>query len=154
MKLYTLNGQQITPGSAFSSSVSGAEVLHPANWAEAWGPEDFARFGVTVEDAPAPEPSPPEPPAIISDRQFFQQLAVMGQITEDEALAAVMTGAIPAALEAFIGTLPPEQQFPARMLLSGATTFDRFHPMTALLAQGMGWTQQQIEQLWAAASLL
>ncbi len=60
-------------------------------------------------------------PAAISDRQFFQALAQAGAITPEEALAAVMTGTLPATIEAAVSSLPKDQQFAARMLLSGAT---------------------------------
>ena len=36
--------------------------------------------------------------SIISDRQFYQALAMKGLVTKDEALAAVQTGTIPQAL--------------------------------------------------------
>lgn len=93
-------------------------------------------------------------PEEISDRQFFQQLAVMQVITENEALDAVKTGTIPAMLASYISTLPIETQFPAQMLVSGAVTFKRHHPMTLALAAGMGWTDDQVDDLWRAASIL
>jgi hypothetical protein len=78
----------------------------------------------------------------------------MGQITEAEALAAVQTGAIPAAFVPVIDALPTEDAFAARMLLTGATVFERNHPMTAAFAAGLGWTEAQIDGLWVAASAL
>lgn len=99
-------------------------------------------------------PPPPPVPQTISDRQFFQQLAVAGVITQAEALAAVKTGDIPAALDSIVQSLPPEDAFNAEMLLSGATIFDRSHPMTAALAVAMGWTTEQLDALWTAAAAL
>lgn len=93
-------------------------------------------------------------PRIISDRQFFQQLALLGIITPDEALAAVGPGEIPAAMSAMVDALPSEQQFPARMLLTGATAFDRSHALVPAFAAAFGWTPQQIEDFWIAASAL
>lgn len=113
--------------------------------------DDLVATGVVVEPYAPPAPLVP---VAISDRQFFQQLAVMGAITQDEAIAAVATGTIPATLDGFVATLPQEQQFAARMLLKGATVFERNHPMTQLLAQGMGWTAEQLDALWTAAAVL
>jgi hypothetical protein len=98
------------------------------------------------------EPVPVQ--ATISDRQFFQALALAGKITDAEALAAVKTGDIPAAIQSFIDAMPSDQKFAAEMLLSGATVFDRNHPMTALLGSGMGWTSEQLDALWQAAAAL
>jgi hypothetical protein len=93
-------------------------------------------------------------PNEISDRQFFQALAMAGEITEAEALEAVGPGVIPAALSQLIDGLPGEQAFAARMLLRGATVFKRDHPMVAVLAQGMAWTNEQLDDLWQTASTL
>lgn len=88
----------------------------------------------------------------ISDRQFFQQLALDGEITEEEAIAAVATGTIPTALQAVIDTLPPADQFAARMFLQGATIFERNHPMTLTLGALMAWSPEQMDALWTNAA--
>lgn len=93
-------------------------------------------------------------PAIISDRQFFQQLANQGLITQAEALSAVKIGALPATLEGLVSLLPAEQQFPARMMLSGATQFERSHPLTNVIGAAQGLTPDQVDALWVAASQL
>ena len=90
----------------------------------------------------------------ISDRQFFQQLALMGKITNAEALAAVRTGAIPAAMQEFIDTLPTAQQFDAEMVLSGAKTFQRNHPLVTAFAGALGFTNDDTDALWVAAAKL
>lgn len=97
---------------------------------------------------------PPAVPQEISDRQFFQQLAVMGLITEDEAIAAVATGTLPAAMAAFIDQLPAEQQFAARMALQGATTFLRSNPLVETFGAMQGMTSAEIDVLWRAAAVL
>lgn len=105
---------------------------------------------------PAFDP-PPEivpVPESISDRQFFHILAVDGLITEAEALAAVKTGDAPAAFEAFIASLPEGQRFNARMLLEGATTFERRHPLTEAFGALYGMTPEEIDDLWRRASAL
>jgi hypothetical protein len=93
-------------------------------------------------------------PKIISDRQFFQQLAIAGVITQSEAEAAVATGTIPAAMLALVSVLPEGQQFAARMMLMGATSFERTHPLTVAFGSMYGWDDAQIDALFDAASLL
>lgn len=96
------------------------------------------------------------PPAYItiSDRQFFQALALNDLITQDEAEAAVATGTIPAAMAALVEQLPAEQQFGARMLLKGATAFRSDHPLTDALAALYAWSPEQKLALFQAASQL
>lgn len=94
----------------------------------------------------------PPVPEEISDRQFFHALALLGMITEAEALAAVKTGDPPAAMDAFIAALPSEDQFGARMLLEGATTFRRSHPLTEAFGAGMAMGAAQIDNLWRMAA--
>ncbi|WP_099868239.1 hypothetical protein [Pararhizobium haloflavum] len=100
---------------------------------------------------PALEPPVPE---IISDRQFFQGLALRGEISEAEALDAVGSGAIPAAMSALIEQLPEAERFPARMLVRGATTFLRSHPLADLIGQLYGWNASQIDEFWRECALL
>jgi hypothetical protein len=92
-------------------------------------------------------------PKSISDRQFFQQLAVEGIITQADALAS-NAAVIPPPLLDIISAMPVEAQFSAKMLLSGATTFDRDHPMTLAIGAAYGWTAAQIDAFFSAAALL
>lgn len=93
-------------------------------------------------------------PQTISDRQFFQQLAIAGVISQEEALAAVKTGDIPAALSGFIAALPDAARFNAEMLLSGATLFQRAHPLTDAIAAAQGMTPEQVDDFFRAAAAL
>lgn len=102
-----------------------------------------------VEDVPAYVPQS------ISDRQFAHVLALQGLISQDEALAWVKTGDVPAALQALVDKIPdPTIKFSAQMLLAGATVFERDHPMTAQLAAGLGMSSEQVDDLWRAAAAL
>ncbi|EKF58586.1 hypothetical protein QWE_18338 [Agrobacterium albertimagni AOL15] len=103
---------------------------------------------------PAFEPPPAPVPEGISDRQFFHILAVDGLITEAEALAAVKTGDAPAAFETLIALLPGDERFGARMLLEGATTFERRHPLTDAFGTMYGMTSEQVDDLWRRAAAL
>lgn len=108
-----------------------------------------------VLDQPISEVPLPPVPQIISDRQFFQQAAILGVITQGEALAAVATGAIPAVLQTVVdGITDPDQKFAATMLLSGATIFERYHPFTNAVGAALGWTSDQVDQFFVAASKL
>lgn len=95
-------------------------------------------------------------PEVISDRQFAQQLAILGTITEAEAIAWAARGDLPETLEQAIATLPTEDgvQFSARMLLSSATTYERSHPMTATLGGVLGYDAAELDDLWRAAAQL
>ena len=118
--------------------------------------------GVDVEvaddDPRVPVPQPPQPVSLpdISDRQFYQQLAVMGMITQAEAIAAVGTGAIPSEMQSALTSLPAVEQFAATMKLTGATTFERGDPLVAVFAaaQNPPLTSAQLDALWQAAALL
>lgn len=108
--------------------------------------------GNTIEEAPPPPAAPV--PETISDRQFFQQLAVQQVITQDEALAAVKTGAVPPALQTLISALPADQQFGAEMIVSGAVEFHRHSALVQEIAQAYGWNSEQVDALWRSASAL
>ncbi|MDQ0422284.1 hypothetical protein J2045_003332 [Peteryoungia aggregata LMG 23059] len=103
---------------------------------------------------PPYQPPPPPVPQEISDRQFFQELANMDLITEEEAEDAVASGTVPAAMLALVDQLPEGQRFGARMLLKGATTFERAHPITATIGQIFGIDSAAIDELWRRAKAL
>ena len=90
----------------------------------------------------------------ISDRQFFQQMAIDGHITQEEAEEAVGPGTIPATMAALLEMIPEEQRWPARMLIRGATEFLRHDPVTILIGQLYGFTDEQVDEIWRKASLL
>lgn len=97
--------------------------------------------------------NPPPPVPAASRRQFFQQAAISGIISQDEALDAVTTGALPTAILAFINTLPTDQQFGAKMLFS-AIEFQRSSPLANAFGQTIGLTPEQIDAFFEAASKL
>jgi len=99
-----------------------------------------------------PEPEIVEPvvfvPETLSYRQFFQQLAVMSIITENEAVQAVSVRTLPEVFESFIASLPNEQQFNARMLLTGSNEFNRSHPLTATFGEMLNYDSEAIDSIW------
>lgn len=117
--------------------------------------------GVTQEALDAavaaydPEQSAPAPvPAVISDRQFFQALAMDGYITPAEALAAVRTGDLPPVLADLIAHMDEDERFGAEMLLSGATEFRRDHPMTIVIGEARGLTPDEVDDFFRRAAAL
>jgi hypothetical protein len=113
--------------------------------------EQLVGEGVVAEPYAVPEPPAPD---VISDRQFFQALAMRGTITPREAIEAVKVGAIPSAMQAKIDAMPPDERFAATMLVAGATQFDRRHPMTTGFAALMGWPTDELDALWTYAAAL
>lgn len=101
-----------------------------------------------------PATVPPPVPESITDWQFFQQLAIMGLITEAEAEAAVAAGELPQTLSDLVDMLPEQARFPTRMLLKGSTTFRRGHEMTDTIAWLYGFSNQDVDNLFRAASVL
>jgi hypothetical protein len=143
---FTRGGNPVTDDFLFTPE-DGAPYVVPYGNLLVWDNEELARHGVTRVITL-------DVPPVISDRQFFQNLANRLIISREEALAAVQTGAIPAAMEVYVSALPPDDQFAARMLLSGATTFDRRHPLVAAFSLAFGWTAQDIDTFWLQASAL
>jgi hypothetical protein len=116
-----------------SGWTNGTYIISPYSW--------------TVIDPPPVVPSN----TVISDRQFYQQLAIQSVITQNEALSAVQIGALPSSLASLVAALPADQQFGAKMLLCGATQFIRSNPLVAVFGAAFGWNTAQIDALWAAA---
>ena len=118
---------------------------------------DYQAYQRWAVEGGVPEDAPPLPvpvPDSISDRQFFQQLAADGIITRAEALAAVKTGDIPAALAGIVDALPEADRFGAEMLLSGATVFERTHPLSVAIGEARGMTATDIDAFFRAAAAL
>lgn len=117
------------------------------------GSDEAITFGYVWDGTALSEPPLPVPDEI-SRRQFFQQMAVASLISQAEAIAAVRDGEIPAALMTFVDSLPTEEQFAAEMLIIGATTFHRSHPLVEAFGALQGLSSAQVDDLWRAAAAL
>jgi hypothetical protein len=130
-----------------------------------WDEERFGSFDLTKVQAEcrrlASLPAPP--PEVISDRQFAQALALAGTISEAEALAWAARGELPEAMEDALALIPEadRRRFGARMMLAGATTFERSHPLTDQLgglltnpATGKPYDAAALDALWSRAAAL
>lgn len=97
-----------------------------------------------VEVTPAPEEIP-----AISRRQFYQGLALKNIITKEEALSAIQTGALPAAIQSMVdGMTDEDAKFEATMLLAGATDFDREHPLVMVFAMAQQMSEAEVDAFW------
>ncbi len=121
-------------------------------WTEA--NERAAEMGDDLGFDPPPQAIVIPPVKIISDRQFAQGLAVAGLITEAEAEDWVGPGTVPDVLLNLINSLPEEVRFAARMLLRGATQFERSHPLTEILGGAYGWSPEETDDFWRACAAL
>lgn len=101
-----------------------------------------------------PATLPPPVPEWISDRQFFQQLAIIKLISEAEAEDAVASGVIPSSLAELVELLPEQARHPTRMLLKGATVFQRQHEMTDTIAWLYGLDGAAVDAIFRAAAEL
>lgn len=143
-----LAGQVAAIERASGQIVAGDESLAGARLDPAWA----GAAALLTLDGPAPEPAPV--PVAISDRQFAQQLAVLGAISEGEAEAWAARGELPVAMEAAVAALPEADRFAARMLLSAATSYERAHPLVPAIGGLLGYDSAEIDDIWRAAALL
>jgi hypothetical protein len=79
--------------------------------------------------------------------------SIAGIVTQDEALAA-NAAVIPPPLLDIIDEMPADQQFSIKMVVSGATMFERQNPLTISIGTAYGMTSDQIDAFFLAASLL
>jgi len=101
----------------------------------------------------APPPAPP--PEEISRRQFCQGLAVAGMITKPEAIAFIQGAALPAAMQAIVdGMVDEDAAFEATMLLLGAGSFFRSHPLVLIFAMAQSMTETQVDDFWRLCASL
>lgn len=103
-----------------------------------------------------PYVEPPLPvPEIISRRQFYQGLAAAGKISQAEALAAIKTATLPAALQTMLdGMTDEDAKFEADMLLSGAGEFSRSHPLVMVFAIAQSMSEQDVDDFWLLCAAL
>ncbi|MGW5837761.1 hypothetical protein ACWFZ6_06965 [Methylorubrum extorquens] len=148
-------------GPTFAREIAAAGLAGlPSAWSadgvtygEDLAPADRVRVEAVLAAHKATRALPPE---VISGRQFAQALALAGTITEAEALAWAARGELPDAMETALDQVPDagNQRFGARMMLAGATTFERHHPLTEQLGTVLGYDAAALDALWTRAASL
>jgi hypothetical protein len=102
-----------------------------------------------AQPEPLPEPEPERVPDRISRRQFFTGLWKRGFITAHEALAALKTGEIPAAMQAIIDSMEGEEaRTDAILLIVGATEFYRDNGLVLVFAIVRGMSEADVDEFW------
>lgn len=102
---------------------------------------------------PATQPQIPTVPDDITPRQFYEQLGIMGIITQDEAENA-LTGILPQSFMDLVDMLPEQTHHKTRMLLKGASVFERHHELTDTIAWMYGLDADAVDDLFKAAAVL
>jgi hypothetical protein len=152
--MFIKDGNEVSPDAWIVYSPDGSK--DPATMVQTQPknatPEQLVLMGVTVVPDPAPVPVPPPPVETISNRQFYQQLAVLGVVTEHQALAAVTIGTLPGSIASFANA--ETDKFAAEMQLRGGTAFNRHDPLFMALGQVLGFTPKQLDDFWIAAAQL
>ncbi len=95
-------------------------------------------------------------PAFITRRQFAQQLFLDGLITGEEAISWASNGQLPAQIINSINSLITDETANtlAKILASGANSFERHHALTEQLGTFMGYDSTELDDLWRSASIL
>lgn len=146
-------------GDVLSEQVLPARELDPAQVAGVLG----AAFGdlagqltqaraelAQMKASGAPAPASSQPSAVISDRQFFQGLALRGLCTPQEALEAVRAGVLPRTLRAFVDSIgDADERWAAEMLMAGAKEFRRDHPFVDAVGAWAGLDAAALDHFWA-----
>lgn len=136
---------------SFNADTHRAQESTPVQIAGVWT-QVWEIVALTAAEIAARAPAVPNS---ISDRQFAQALAIIGLITEAEALVWVKVGEVPAALQSVVDAISDTDiRFAANMLLGGATVFERDHPMVAALGAGLAMSSEQIDAIWHLGATL
>jgi hypothetical protein len=129
----------------------------PLGWPEyaSWVQNEIAQIGWTYDgtDFVGPPPAVDDTIYAISNRQFYQHLATVGVISQQEALEAVR-GTVPSTFNTAVNKLAAGGRFNAQMFLASATLFPREHPVVEQFATAMGWSKEHTDQVWRDARKL
>ncbi len=110
-----------------------------------------------VPGAPPPPPPPPPPPMsnvprFITFRQLVLALMAAEWLTTEEAIDVAENRSRPPQFEAVIASLPPNEAAAARITWATMTTILRNDPLLSALVLAGQATDEQIDDLFIAAS--
>jgi hypothetical protein len=148
-------------GSVLSERARPAAQLDPASVSSVLGEAfttaaiQIARLEEEVATLKLSPARPSSPALVVSDRQFYQGLAIREFCTPAEALDAVRTGVLPRGLRVFVDAIPDAQErWAAEMLLSGAKEFRRDHPFVEQVGAWVGLDSEMLDAFWSQCSAL
>ncbi len=148
-------------GAVLSERARPATVLDPDQVSAVLGKSfttsaiQIARLEEQVELLKETPVVAPASAQIVSDRQFYQGLALRGFCTPEEALDAVRTGVLPKGLRLFVEAISDTQaRWAAEMLLSGAKEFHRDHSFVAQVGAWVGLDAEALDAFWSQCNSL
>lgn len=97
-----------------------------------------------------PRPLPPS----VTVRQFAQAVAMLGYITQIEALNWATRRALPAQMEDMLDSIPEQYRWDARMLVEGASTYEPSNDFVTMFAIIANITEEQQFVIWRRAATL
>lgn len=94
----------------------------------------------------------PLPPMSITRAQYGREMRGRGLFSQVDAVAFVTSTGIPAALQVIIDTIEDQdERDDVELLVLGAAHIERSHPLTVLMASGMGWSADDTDDFFRAA---
>ena len=105
---------------------------------------------LSIDDADLSQPAP----IVLTNRQLFAALALTGFITEDEALAAGRTGAVPIAIDDVFAELPAQDAFLARLTWATMREVPRDHPLINAMVGANLATSAQVDAIFTLGASL
>lgn len=120
-----------------TNAETGEQVITP------YTPEQIAEVEALLAKAQVPES--------ITRRQCAMQMFAGGMITDAEGIAMTQSGVPPAAVQAYLDTLPEPQRTMATMDFA-ATNYFRNNPLLAALMTLNNMTENDVDQFFIAAS--
>ncbi|ODR98429.1 hypothetical protein AUC68_08320 [Methyloceanibacter methanicus] len=92
-------------------------------------------------------------PATITPRQLLIGLVLHGTITDEEAVDAARTGAVPGKVQAIFDALPtPQEKTAAAITWAKMGVVERDHPLVAALASANGMSDADVDAFFAACA--
>lgn len=121
--------------------VEGEPEFRDGAWWQTWS---------LVDNTPTPQPVPPA----VTRRQLLLILRQLDIITDQEALEAARTGAVPATIQSFFALLSDADRVAAEITWATMSQCERDHPLLLGLAAQMNLTDAQVDDFFRTAATL